>query len=150
MRTLTKDLGRLVYKVDIEPAPDSNARRVRTGAIPDGVRRAIQTGHPDSLEQHFALVHHSRALSSDEDTDSPEQTTPLQHTSNRTSIMERQGKARLRANSDDNPSQSTSITTNSSSSAMNRVGDFRVAQSEMLNGDSLASFTNDYSKQSSG
>ena len=121
MRTLTKDLGCLVYKVDIEPAPVSNVRRGRGGIGQDGVRRTMQSTHPDLLDQNYPLTHHSRMLSSDEDTDSPEQTTPLQQTSNRTSVIDRQGKPRRRTNSDDNPSQPISITTNSSSSAVNRV-----------------------------
>lgn len=121
MRTLTKDLGCLVYKVDIEPAPVSTTRRGRGGLGQDGVRRPMQSTHPDSLDQNYPLTHQSRMLSSDEDTDSPEQTTPLQQTLNRTSIVERQGKPRRRTNSEDNPSQSISIATNSSTSAVNRV-----------------------------
>ena len=45
MRTLTKDLGRLVYKVEIEQSSTTNIRRA-------GVRRTAQSVPPGLLDQN--------------------------------------------------------------------------------------------------
>jgi hypothetical protein len=100
MRALTKDLGRLVYKVETEPLPTSNVRRV-------GARRTAQSVPPGSLDQNPSIIQRVRTLSSDDDTDPPEQATPQQHQPIRTSIIDRTRVARRRTNSDDSLTHST-------------------------------------------
>jgi hypothetical protein len=112
MRTLTEDLGRLVYKVETEPLPTANLRR---GGAHAGIRRTPQTNVSDSFEQNTMLVQRARLLSSDDDTDSPEQTTPLQQISNRMSQIEYQRMNRQRTSSEDSITQSTGL------SAISRV-----------------------------
>jgi hypothetical protein len=100
MRALTKDLGRLVYKVETEPLPTSNVRRV-------GARRTAQSVPPGSLDQNPSILQRVRTLSSDDDTDPPEQAIPQQHQPVRTSIVDRTRVARRRTNSDDSLTHST-------------------------------------------
>jgi len=114
MRALTKDLGRLVYKVETEPLATSNIRR---GGANGGARRTAQSVPPGSLDQNSSIPQRVRTLSSDDDIDPPEQSTPQQQP-NRTSIIERTRVARRRTNSDDSLTHST---TTSSSSIINRV-----------------------------
>jgi hypothetical protein len=114
MRALTKDLGRLVYKVETEPLPTSNIRR---GGANGGVRRTAQSVPPGSLDQNSSMPQRVRTLSSDDDTDPPEQITPQQYQPARTSIVDRARVARRRTNSDDSLTHSTTT----GSSSINRV-----------------------------
>jgi hypothetical protein len=116
MRALTKDLGRLVYKVETEPLATANIRR---GGANGGARRTAQSVPPGSLDQNSSIPQRVRTLSSDDDTDPPEQITPQQHQPARTSIIDRARVARRRTNSDDSLTHST--TTTASSSIINRV-----------------------------
>jgi hypothetical protein len=118
MRALTKDLGRLVYKVETEPLPTSNIRRA--GA--NGGRRTAQSVPPGSLDQNPIITQRVRTLSSDDDSDLPEQTTPQQHQPVRTSIIDRARIPRRRTNSDDSLTHSSSAAT--ASATINRVQDF--------------------------
>ncbi len=104
MRALTKDLGRLVYKVETEPLPASNIRR---GGANGGARRTAQSVPPGSLDQNSSIPQRVRTLSSDDDTDSHEQATPQQNQPSRTSIMDRARIPRRRTNSDDSLTHST-------------------------------------------
>ncbi|CAF3004104.1 unnamed protein product [Rotaria sp. Silwood2] len=126
MRALTKDLGRLVYKVETEALQTSNIRR---GGANGGIRRTTQSVPPGSLDQNPSNAQRVRTLSSDDDVDLPEQATPppLQHQHHhqhhqqqqqpiRTSITDRTRVARKRTNSDD----SLTHTTVSASSTVNR------------------------------
>jgi hypothetical protein len=106
MRALTKDLGRLVYKVETEPLPTSNIRR--TVGANGGARRTAQSVPPGSLDQNSSMPQRVRTLSSDDDTDSHEQTTPQQNQPARTSIIDRARIPRRRTNSDDSLTHSTS------------------------------------------
>lgn len=100
MRALTKDLGRLVYKVETEQLPTTNLRR-------GGARRTAQSVPPGALDQNPSTSQRIRTLSSDEDTDPPEQMPPQQHQHVRTSIVERTRAPRRRTNSDDSLTHST-------------------------------------------
>jgi hypothetical protein len=104
MRALTKDLGRLVYKVETEPLPTSTIRRVGANG---GARRTAQSVPPGSLDQNSSMPQRVRTLSSDDDTDSHEQTIPQQHQPSRTSIIDRTRIPRRRTNSDDSLTHST-------------------------------------------
>jgi hypothetical protein len=115
MRALTKDLGRLVYKVETEPLPTSNNRRGGPNVVG---RRTAQSVPPGPLDQNPSIPQRVRTLSSDDDTDPPEHTTPQQHPPVRTSIIDRARVARRRTNSDDSLTHST---TTASSSIINRV-----------------------------
>lgn len=115
MRALTKDLGRLVYKVETEPLPTSNIRRAGANGV---ARRTAQSVPPGSLDQNPSISQRVRTLSSDDDTDPPEQATPQQHQPTRTSIIDRTRIPRRRTNSDDSLAHST---TTASSSILNRV-----------------------------
>jgi hypothetical protein len=115
MRALTKDLGRLVYKVETEPLPTSNIRR---GVGNGGARRTAQSVPPGPLDQNSSIPQRVRTLSSDDDTDPPEQTIPQQYQPARTSIIDRARVSRRRTNSDDSLTHST---TTPSSSILNRV-----------------------------
>lgn len=112
MRALTKDLGRLVYKVDTEPSITSNIRR---GGVNGAVRRP--TVPPGSLDLNSSNTQRVRTISSDDDVDAPEQTTPQQQL-NRISIVEHTRETRQRTRSDDSLTHST---TTGSSSIANRV-----------------------------
>jgi hypothetical protein len=117
MRGLTKELGRLVYKVDTEPLPVSNVRR---GGANGGTRRAGQSAPPGSLDQNSSVPQRVRTLSSDEDADPPEQITPQQQQQPvRTSNIERSRVARRRTNSDDSLTHSSAPP-----SIINRVNNF--------------------------
>lgn len=117
MRALTKDLGRLVYKVETEQSSTSNIRR-------GGVRRTAQSVPPGPLEQTSSTSQRVRTLSSDDDTDSTEQATPQQQQQqqqqnqiHRTSIIERARVPRRRTSSDDSLTHSSVP----SASIINRV-----------------------------
>ena len=114
MRALTKDLGRLVYKVETEPLLASTVRRVGANG---GVRRTTQSVPPGSLDLNSSNIQRIRTLSSEDDTDPPEQSTPQQQQPNRTSIIDRTRVARRRTNSDDSLTHSTTT----AASILNRV-----------------------------
>ena len=114
MRALTEDLGRLVYKVELQPLPTSNIRR---GGASVGARRTIPSMPSGSIDQNSSATQRGRTLSSDDDIDQPEQTTPQQQQQSvRTSLVERARVARRRTNSDDSLTHSTTT-----SSTINRV-----------------------------
>ncbi|CAF1014308.1 unnamed protein product [Adineta steineri] len=118
MRALTKDLGRLVYKVETEPIATTSIRR---GVGNIGVRRTATSVPPSSLDLNSSNTQRTRTLSSDDDIDPAEQSTPQQqqqHQLNRTTINERDRVPRRRTNSDDSLTHSTATT--SSSSIINR------------------------------
>jgi hypothetical protein len=115
MRTLTKDLGRLVYKVETESSLPTSA--TRRGGPSIGARKTVQSVPPGSLDQTSSIPQRIRTLSSDDDMDLPEQTIPQQQPA-RTSIVDRNRVTRRRTNSDDSLTHST---TTSSSSIINRV-----------------------------
>lgn len=119
MRALTKDLGRLVYKVETEPLPTSNIRRGGANGGNGGIRRTAQSVPPGSLDQNSSIPQRVRTLSSDDDTDPPEHIIPQQFPPTRTSIIDRNRIPRRRTNSDDSLTHSTA--TASSSSILNRV-----------------------------
>ena len=114
MRTLTKDLGRLVYKVETESLPTSGTRRT---APSSGGRKPIQSAPSGSLDPNSSIPQRIRTLSSDDDMDSPEQIIPQQQPA-RTAIVDRNRVTRRRTNSDDSLTHST---TTGSSSIINRV-----------------------------
>ena len=120
MRALTKDLGRLVYKVETEPLPTSNIRR---GGANGGTRRTAQSVPPGPLDQNSSMPQRVRTLSSDDDTDSHEQTTPQQHQPSRTSIMDRARIPRRRTNSDDSLTHSSAT---APMSIINRVRNYSI------------------------
>ncbi|CAF1045593.1 unnamed protein product [Rotaria sp. Silwood1] len=112
MRALTKDLGRLVYKVETESSQTSNIRR---GGANGGIRRTPQSVPSGALDQNPSVVQRIRTLSSDDDMDLPEQTTPPsqhQQQSIRPSLVERTRVARRRTSSDDSATHTTSSTVN--------------------------------------
>lgn len=115
MRGLTKDLGRLVYKVETEPLAASNIRR---GGINGAIRRTAQSVPPGSLDQNPSIILHNRTLSSDDDLDSHEPLTPQQYQPARTSIVDRSRVPRRRTNSDDSLTPSTAT---NASLLLNRV-----------------------------
>jgi hypothetical protein len=115
MRALTKDLGRLVYKVETEPSIPGNIRR---GGPVGGARKTGRPIPPASLDINRPRMPRGRTLSSDEDVDVSEQSTPQQQQP-RTSLVERAQAPQRRTNSDD--SAIHSATTTSSSSIVNRV-----------------------------
>ena len=116
MRTLTEELGRLVYKVECETIPTSNTRRGTHVAV----RRQVQSSGPDTIDPNSLVIPRPKRTSSDEDeTDSNEQNTPLQQPPNRTSMIDRR-PPRFRTNSDDSATQSNTSSINTSSLS-NRV-----------------------------
>jgi hypothetical protein len=115
MRGLTKELGRLVYKVETEAMPTTNIRR--GGGVNDAVRRTAQSVPPGSLDQNPPVSIRVRTLSSDDDTDSHEPLTPQQQPV-RISASERVRVPRRRTSSDDSLTHSTAT---NASSIINRV-----------------------------
>lgn len=115
MRGLTKELGRLVYKVETEAMPASNIRRGGANGV---VRRTAQSVPPGSLDQNPPVSIRVRTLSSDDDTDSHEPLTPQQQQPIRISATERARVPRRRTSSDDSLTHSTAA---SASSIINRV-----------------------------
>lgn len=114
MRGLTKELGRLVYKVETETTPTAGIRRGVNGVV----RRTAQSVPPGSLDQNPAVSIRVRTLSSDDDTDSHEPLALQQQQPVRTSATERARVPRRRTSSDDSLTHSTAT---SSSSVINRV-----------------------------
>ena len=104
MRGLTKDLGRLVYKVETEPLPTSNIRR---GGVNGAVRRTAQSVPPGSLDPNPAIPPRVRTLSSDDETDSHEPLTLQQNQLARLSATDRTRVPRRRTSSDDSLTHST-------------------------------------------
>ncbi|CAF0735212.1 unnamed protein product [Adineta ricciae] len=112
MRALTKDLGRLVYKVETEPLIATSIRR---GGATGGVRRTAQSVPPNSLDLNSTSNRRGRTISSDEDIDAPDQSTPQQQPT-RALITEQNRSVRRRTSSDDSLPHSTTTTSSSMSS----------------------------------
>ena len=98
MRKLTENLGLLVYGVRIESSMVSKTRRV---AVNGEVRRTTQSVPPGSFDQHPGAMHPAGALTSDEDADPNEQTTPQQFPPVRKSLIDHNQTPRRRTSSDD-------------------------------------------------
>ena len=113
MRALTKDLGRLVYKVETEPLIATSIRRA--GAT-GGVRRTAQSVPPNSLDLNSTSTRRGRTISSDEDIDAPDQSTPQQQPA-RSLIAEQNSSVRRRTSSDDSLPHSTAAAVPSSMSS---------------------------------
>jgi hypothetical protein len=115
MLALTEDLGRLVYRVEMDPMANKNMRRG------GGARRIVQSLPPSSSDPNSSAPHLARAGSSDDDdSDSAEQTLPFQQAAVRAPAQDRARFSRRRTSSDDSATHSsnTSIPT---SLPINRV-----------------------------